>query len=288
MLKLTRHVFAWTADPRAADYFERTLWNHRLRTQNPDDGTLMYYYPLASGYWKFYGSPLSAFWCCTGTGAEEFAKAGDSIYFRDGEGIWVNLFIASEVRWPEKGVRLLQETAFPDEEATTLRFETDRPVALTLRVRVPGWAARGGTLKVNGVAQPVFASPSSYLTIARTWKTGDRVEVALPMSLRAEPMPDDSGVQAAMYGPLVLAGRLGSDGLTRSMTYGDYDSELKGAPTPVDAISGDPGEVSSWVERGSGGGLTFRTRGQAKNRELVPLNRLFGERYAVYWKVRKA
>jgi hypothetical protein len=185
-------------------------------------------------------------------------------------------------------VRLIQETAFPEEEGTTLRFEADRPVALTLRVRVPGWAARGGTLKINGVAQPVFASPSSYLTIARTWKTGDRVEVAFPMSLRAEPMPDDPTILAAMYGPLVLAGRLGSEGLTRNMTYGEYDCELKGSPAAVDAIAGDPGDLSSWVEPSSGRGLTFRTRGQAKNRELVPLNRLFGERYAVYWKVKKA
>ncbi len=149
MLKLTRHVFAWTADPRAADYFERTCWNHRLGTQNPEDGTLMYYYPLASGYWKFYGAPLSAFWCCTGTGVEEFAKAGDSIYFHDDAGIFVNLFIASEVRWPEKGLRLVQETSFPDEEKTTLRIEAERPVEMTLRLRVPWWATRGG----NGEGQ---------------------------------------------------------------------------------------------------------------------------------------
>ena len=110
----------------------------------------MYYYPLASGYWKFYGEPLSAFWCCTGTGAEEFAKAGDSIYFHDDAGIFVNLFIPSEVRWPENGVRLRQETSFPDEDTTRLVFDVDRPVAMTLRVRVPWWATRGGTVKLNG------------------------------------------------------------------------------------------------------------------------------------------
>jgi hypothetical protein len=168
-----------------------------------------------------------------------------------------------------------------------LSVTADRPVEATLRLRVPWWATRGGTLKVNGAASPVFASPSSYLTVARTWKTGDRVELELPMSLSTAPMPDDPSVQAVMYGPLVLAGRLGTQGLTRAMQYGEYDCELKGDPVSVADISGGP-EVSSWVEPVAGRNLTFRTKGQAESRELVPLNRLFGERYAVYWKVRRA
>jgi DUF1680 family protein len=250
----------------------------------------MYYYPLASGYWKFYGAPMSAFWCCTGTGAEEFAKAGDSIYFHDDSGVYVNLFIASEVRWPEKGLRLRQETSFPDDSRTTITVAADRPVEATLRLRVPWWATRGGTVKINGAPSAVFASPSSYVTLARMWKTGDRVELELPMGLSAAPMPDDPTVQAVMYGPLVLAGRLGTEGLTRAMQYGEYDCELKGDPVRVSDIAGGA-DVSSWVEPVPGRRLTFRTRspgGPSESRELVPLNRLFGERYAVYWKVRRA
>src|SRR5262249_14641354 len=165
LLKLTRHIFAWNADPRAADYYERTLFNSRLGTQNPRDGTLMYYYPLASGYWKFYGQPLGALWCCTGTGVEEFAKLADSIYFHDEAGLFVSLFIASELSWPEKGLRLRQETAFPDEESTHLTFTAAEPVRIALRLRIPWWAARGGRVRVNGELLPAFASPSSYLVL---------------------------------------------------------------------------------------------------------------------------
>ena len=89
-----------------------------------------------------------------------------------------------------------------------------------------------------------------------------------------------------MYGPLVLAGRLGAENLTRAMMYGEYDAELKGDPVPVADIAGDPTSAASWVDAVPGEGLAFRTRGQAKNLPLVPLSRLFGERYAVYWKVR--
>jgi DUF1680 family protein len=285
LMKLTHFIFGWTADPRAADYYERTLFNSRLGTQNPHDGTLMYYYPLASGYWKFYGQPLGAFWCCTGTGVEEFAKLADSIYFHDDTGLFVNLFVASELTWPEKGLRLRQETAFPEEESTRLTFTADAPVRLSLRLRIPWWAKRGGRVRVNGEPLPAFATPSSYLVLDRVWKTGDRVELELPMQLTTQPMPDDPTLQAAMYGPLVLAGRLGKQGLTSEMTYGGYECELSGKPVSVPEIAGELKNPASWIEPVAGHPLAFRTRGRAAKMDLVPLYRLFDERYAVYWKL---
>ena len=253
LMKLTRFLFAWNADPRAADYYERVLFNSRLGTQNPHDGTLMYYYPLASGYWKFYGQPLGAFWCCTGTGVEEFAKLGDSIYFHDDTGLFVNLFVASELSWPEKGLRLRQETAFPDEESTRLTFAADAPVRVALRLRIPWWATHGGRVRVNGETLPAFATPSSYIVLDRVWKTGDRVDLELPMDLSTQSMPDDPGLQAVMYGPLVLAARLGKQGLTSEMTYGGYDCELTGKPVAVPDMTGDLKNPASWLEPGEGG-----------------------------------
>ena len=122
MLKLTRQLFSWTADPRTADYYERALFNGILGTLNPADGMTMYYVPLASGWWKQFGRPLEAFWCCTGTGVESFSKLGDSIYFHDSGGLYVNLYIASELDWREKNVRVIQETGFPEQAGTSLTF----------------------------------------------------------------------------------------------------------------------------------------------------------------------
>ena len=286
LMKLTRILFGWSADARTADYYERALFNSRLGTQNPHDGTLMYYYPLASGYWKFYGLPLGAFWCCTGTGVEEFAKLADSIYFHDDTGLFVNLFVASEVSWPEKGLRVRQETAFPEEERTRLTFTADAPTRMALRLRIPWWATRGGRVRVNGETLPAFATPSSYFVLDRVWKTGDRVELDLPMQISTQPMPDDATLQAAMYGPLVLAGRLGKQGLTSEMTYGGYDCELSGKPVSAPEIAGDLRNSATWIEPVAGHPLSFRTRGQAAKMDLVPLYRLFDERYAVYWKIR--
>ena len=112
-MKLTRHLFGWSPDARLMDYYERTLFNHRLGTINPEDGTMMYYLPLATGYWKTFGKPFDAFWCCTGTGSEEYAKLTDTIYFHDDDSLYVNLYIDSQLEWPEKGLQVKQETRFP-------------------------------------------------------------------------------------------------------------------------------------------------------------------------------
>ena len=284
MLKLTRHVFFWTTEPVVADFYERALFNGILGTQNPEDGMTMYYVPLAPGSWKTFASPLDSFWCCTGTGIESFAKPGDSIYFRDDEGLWVNLFIASELSWPEKGLSVRQETRFPDQEGTTLRFSAPHPVEMALRVRVPYWVKGGARMRLNGSALAVPAAPGSFSTIRRAWRDGDRLEIELPMGLHLDPMPDDRKVAAVMYGPLVLAGRLGTKGPTPEQLRARTPApEGKPADAPWFAVeSDDPG---SWIRPVAGKSLEFRTCGQATDVTLVPLARLFGECFAVYWDI---
>jgi DUF1680 family protein len=284
MLKLARHVYGWTADPRVLDYYERTLFNSRLGTQNIEDGRMSYFLPLGSGYWKYFNTTYDSFWCCTGTGVEEFAKTADTIYFHDDHGIFVNLFIASEVDWPERGLRLEQQTDFPIEEGTTLVFHSDRPADMALNIRVPDWATSGGSIKLNGTALSTFAGPGSYLTLNRIWSEGDRVEVRLPMSLRIETLPGDETQQAAMYGPLVLAGRLGTTDLTKQMLSAESSTTPVGDPIFAPVIATSPKDPLGWLKPVSGQPLTFETRGQDKTISLIPLYKLFGERYAVYWK----
>ena len=293
MLKLTRHIFGWTADPRAADYYERALFNGILGTQHPDDGMTLYYVSLASGYWKLFGLPLDAFWCCTGSGVESFAKLGDSIYFHDEDGVYVNLFIASEVEWPEKGLKIVQETNFPETDTTTLSLRCKTPVRMPLRIRVPYWAERGGTVKLNGRELESFAEPSSYFVLNRTWQDGDKVEVTMPMSLHINAMPDDSTLQAVMYGPLVLTGRLGTEGLTKEILRAEPTKlrqvpEYKGKPVPAPEFKTKSQDPRDWIEPVPGRPLEFRTVGQAQNVVLVPFYKLLDERYAVYWKVTRA
>ncbi|HVW84015.1 MAG TPA: glycoside hydrolase family 127 protein [Bryobacteraceae bacterium] len=292
MMKLTRHLYAWTGDPRYFDYYERLLINHRIGTILPDKGYTQYYLSLTPGTWKTFNTEDASFWCCTGTGVEEYSKLNDSIYWHDDSSVYVNLFIPSDLDWTEKGFRLRQETKFPEEQGSTFTVTTKNPVALALRLRVPAWVENAATVKINGKPADVSAAGGSYLTIQRTWKTGDKVEISLPMKLRIESMPDDPQLQAILYGPLVLAGDLGTEGLRPDVIIGPNAPRL-GPPRPNAPAPVAPIEVPSfraaaspeaWIRPGDKP-LAFRTAGQQKDVDLVPLNSIFGRRYSVYWKV---
>ena len=162
MLKITRRLFCWDPKAEYADYYERGLYNHILASQNPETGMVCYYLPLKTGVAKGFSSPNDSFWCCVGTGMENHAKYGDSIYFREGDrGLYVNLFIASELKWSERGVTVRQETKYPEEEATRLTFTCEQPVELTLHIRHPYWATAGFEVTVNGQPQPAEPEPAS-------------------------------------------------------------------------------------------------------------------------------
>lgn len=288
MLKLTRHLFVWSADVRYADYYERALYNSILSTQNPKTGMMTYFVPLATGRWKMFNLPNESFWCCTGTGMENHAKYGDSIYFHDGETLYVNLFIASELDWSQKGVKVRQETNFPEEDSTTLVFRVKKPTRLDIRVRVPYWAGRGVSARLNGKRLAIDVKPGSYLVVDRTWKDGDELEVRLPMSVHTHPMPDDKTLLAFMYGPLVLAGELGGEGLTEENTHTSRNWYKFGeAVASVSPLIVRSDNMSDWIKPVVGGRLTFRTVGQEREVTLVPYYKLFDQRYVVYWRVFK-
>ncbi len=275
LLKLTRHLFGWSPEGRYGDYYERALFNSILGTMNPEDGMTMYFVPLAAGYWKLFATPRNSFWCCTGTGTETFSKLADSIYFHDERNLYVNLFVASQLDWRERGLKLRQETRFPEEEGTTLAIEVAKPEKLVLQVRVPYWTA-DMRVKVNGT--PVESKAAGgYVAIARTWQTGDTVQVALPMALHEEALPGDESHRAYMYGPLVLAGDLGTERLTREMHYGDAKGGHICKDLPVEA------PAISRVRKDSQRPLIFHAAAEDRDVTLLPLNRVLMQRYAVYW-----
>jgi hypothetical protein len=279
LMKLERHLFAWTGDARWMDEYERSLWNCRLGTQNAQ-GLKQYFFPLAAGYWRHYNSPEESFWCCTGTGAEEFSKFTDTIYFHDAESVWVNQFVASELDWKEKKFVLRQETTFPAQQGTTLVVKVGAPQRRTVYVRVPGWVAEGGSVKVNGKELESFAAARSYVSVTREWKDGDKVEVTLPMKVRAEALPGDATLQAAVYGPLVLAAEMGPGPTDAGLRIGGYDT----APKEVGEAAAAPvAKGKGWVEVESAGELRFK----AGDVTVKPMYRVKDERYAVYWQADK-
>jgi DUF1680 family protein len=289
MLKLTRHLFAWSPSAEAMDFYERALVNHILSSQDPKTGMVSYYCPLRPGAFKTFSTPTDSFWCCVGTGMENHAKYNDSIYFHDERSLYVNLFIPSELTWTAKGVKIRQLTRFPEEDSTSIAFTAAEPVRLAVKVRYPAWAQSGITVTVNHQRQPVSESPGSYVTIDRRWKSGDTLDVRLPMTLHMEALPDDPHIQALMYGPVVLAGDLGTSGLDGVRRYGPSAPPLGRVPSiAVPAfVAKSPADVIAHVRPVPGTTLTFQTTGLGKPNDvaLVPLYKTFEPRYTVYWTI---
>ncbi len=287
MLKLTRHLFAWEPDAAYMDYYERSLINSILATQDPDTGMMMYFVTLASGCWKYFNTPRDSFWCCTGSGLENHAKYAETIYFHNDRTLWVNLFIASELNWKGKGVTVRQQTSFPEISATKVTIEASQPVEFDLRLRVPQWAMQGVTLKIDGQPQAVTAQPGSFLSIRRTWRSKTEVEMTMPMGLWLCPMPDDPNLAAVMYGPLVLAGAMGEAPQDLIYTMNNWfqfpEDRIVEAPVLVTAQR-DP---QTWMRPVEGRPLTFRTNGVGRPNDvtLVPYHRLFDQHYAIYWRL---
>lgn len=283
MLKLTRQLYTWRADPRYFDYYERVLYNHRLGTIHPQTGTTQYYLGIVQGSWRTFGTQFDSFWCCNGTGAEEFSKLNNSIYFHSADAIYVNLFIPSELNWRAKGIRLRQQTKFPEESSTRLEMTLNQPATFAINLRVPAWVTSAPAITINGQQMDPSATPSSYLSIRRLWKQGDVLEMSLPMNLRVERMPDDPSLVALCYGPLVLAGDLQGEGL--GPVLGHMGPDLKHFPSPAIPTLRIAADAAEKLIRSDSQRLSFKVPAQTGVIRFAPFYQASDQRYSIYWRV---
>jgi hypothetical protein len=306
MLKLTRRLFSFRPDAFYADFHERTLFNHILASIDPEDGRTSYMVPVGRGVQQEYQNMLQSFTCCVGTGMESHALHGDGLYYESADTLWVNLFVPSTAHF-ESGVDLTMETDFPDGDSATISLAMRSPKALTLAVRRPSWAGDAFALRVNGepaVVMPALASlragpaggrdmgtddrvlqPSSYVEIKRTWKSGDKITLTIPKSLRLEPTADNRTVAAIMWGPLVMAGDLGP------RREGRAEGASLGAAIPTFLTAGKP--VAEWLQPATRPG-DFRATQVAKvvgdsgapvDVALAPFYRTHRRTYSAYFDI---
>jgi DUF1680 family protein len=291
MLKITRHLFTWNADVKYADYYEQALYNHILGQQDPKTGMVCYFTPMKAGAYKLYSTRDSSFWCCVGSGFESHSKYSEAIYYHDDKGVFVNLFIPSELNWKEKGLSLVQKNNYPQEATTRLTINSAPKGIIALYIRYPSWATSGAMVKINGKITPITAKPSSYITLSRIWHKGDEIEVSYPMSLRYVPTPDDPKVAAIAYGPIILAGEMGTAGMKKPFhdpsdpyQYYDYDYEVPAGLNHALSVQDRP--ISSWLKPVPGEPLTFKTSNVTPGTPditLMPYYDLQRQRYVVYW-----
>lgn len=209
MLKIARSLFLHDQDPRYMDYYERTVLNHILGGRRDAESTTSpencYMFPVDPGTRKEYGDGNIGT-CCGGTALESHAKYQDTIYLRskEGDALYVNLYIASTLTWADTGLTLVQTSSYPEAETSTFEFTSAPSGPLSLRLRIPGWATDGVEIRVNGTPSGTTNTPGTYVALDRTWSRGDRVTIRIPMALRTEATPDRPDIQALFHGPTVL------------------------------------------------------------------------------------
>ena len=211
MMKLAKGLFRMNPHARYANYYERAMFNHILSSQHPVHGGYVYFTSARPGHYRNYSAPNSAMWCCVGTGMENHGKYGAFIYMHSGNSLYVNLFVASELNWRDKGVRVIQNTNFPYEESSTLTIRTEEPRRFTIMVRSPWWV-KPGQMKVmsGGQDYAMNSVPSSYIAIDREWNDGDVVEITLPMQIAIEELIGEPNFISIMRGPILLGARMGT------------------------------------------------------------------------------
>lgn len=261
MLKLTSLLFMATGEKQYADYDERTYVNAILSSQNHETGMTTYFQPMASGYFKVYSTPYNKFWCCTGTGMENFTKHVENIYYCGENILYINRFFASEVQWEEQNLTLKVEGNLLREETFRIRIQetgiTDRKLAVqkdtdenidqvsTIAIRQPEWMAYSVLPKVSSQSPCEVTEEEGFWKLKKCWREGDIIELSLPMQMQVHGLPDADNVAAFTYGPFVLSADFGSFDMKESSTGVDVTVPTKSQEI-IDSILLDTETYQDW------------------------------------------
>lgn len=325
MLKLARELFQVTGRKKYADYYETTLRNSIMGAVKANVGAAAYFLPMATGYYKTFGDPnpdKNMFWCCTGSGMENFTKLGDSMYFHTDDTLIVNQYVASEVTWKEKNLVVTQQSDVTKSETATFTVhsadESSEIASVRLALRVPDWMHGKAVVTVNGEIQQNAAASGGYIILTRDWKDGDVVTLEVPMTVDAFGLPDNHSVYAFRYGPTVLAAKLGKEkmgtgtwagvDLTAPLykVVGDQSQKITikyGASKAAEPLANERLKIQDdqsvfeyidqvekyLVKNENSDTLSFSLKGTNAETtfggglEFVPFNTLNEERYGIYW-----
>lgn len=295
MLKLTE--FLNRANPNAAygNFYERAMFNHILSTQHPEHGGYVYFTSARPRHYRNYSAPNMAMWCCVGTGMENHGKYGQWAWTRkkgekpSDDVLYVNLFVASELNWRDRGIIMRQETAFPYGETSEIAVTKGKGV-FTLKIRKPAWCDKFEVKCVGFEAEQY--EENGFVCISRKWKRGDRIAISMPMHASVERMPNVPQYVAIMYGPIVLGMKTGTEDMSSLIAddsrFGQYAGGMKLPldkapillPKEISDIAGDLRPVEGKPLHFT---LATRMENAIPNGELQPFFEIHDSRYMMYW-----
>jgi DUF1680 family protein len=295
MLKLSRELFKVTGDVRYAQYYERTHLNEVMSSINPTNGMTTYFKPMGTGYFKVFGTETDTFWCCNGTGMENYTKLNDSIYFHDANDLYVNLYLSSTLDWAAKWFSLTQAANVPLSNRVSFTIDAAPSTPIGIKFRVPYWIAAGESVTVTLNGQCLNATSSNgYLAVSRVWAPGDKVELTFPAEVQVSRLPDNKNAVAFTYGPVVLSAGLGTQSMVSTGYLASKQATLPSGVTLRDSIKIDSSmTVEDWLKNiktnlvQTEGKLEFKLKHTDADSILTftPQYQRYADRYGIYFKL---
>lgn len=295
MLKMTKLFFMITGDVKYADWYENTFINSILSSQNPQTGMTTYFQPMASGFYKVYGERFNKFWCCTGTGMENFSKLQESFYFEKENALIVNQYFSSTVVF--RGVEIVQSADVPKTDKVS--FVVKGALEGHIFFRLPYWLAGNAEITVNGTVYDYKVtgtkSGNGYAVVDGPFETGTEIELRLPMKVVAYNLPDGVNTYGFKYGPVVLSALLGTKDMMDSTTGvnvtipGNRIIESKYVPSRKEYVIVSEGSVAEYIKNidahlvRQGEELQFVLEGTEAKLTYVPHYAQHKERYGIYF-----
>ncbi len=297
MLKLARELFKLTKDKKYADYYENTFINAILASQNPETGDMTYFQPMGAGYSKVFNK--TRFWCCTGTGTENFTKLGDSIYFKDDNSIFVNMYFSSDMKDEEKNIEIKTEANLPNDDKVKISVKSVNGDAvkegINLLLRIPDWCSGSPTVSYNG-NETEYKSEGGYILMENV-SDGDEIEMNLPMKAEVSELKDNPNIAAFRYGPVVLAAKLGNNNVGQSAATGVLVLKAVQDTSLPTSILLDTADSEEWkaninehlvrIDDTDDGFIQFKMNGTYLDDSItfVPYYSIYNYRYGVYMNI---
>lgn len=224
-------MFLLHGDSKYIDVLERSLYNGVISGVALDGTNFFYPNPLSCDmhyHFNSGGSLTREPWfdcsCCPSNMCRFMPSVPGYIYAQKNNDIYVNLFVQSStsIKMAGSEVKIDQETKYPWDGKVKISVSPETASPFAVRVRIPGWAqnqplpsdlysyanapAAKPEILINGESVS-YETELGYAVLDREWKTGDEVELSLPMQVRmvkaSELVEDDKGKVAIERGPIV-------------------------------------------------------------------------------------
>ncbi len=294
MLKLTEDLNRVSPNGAYGDFYERAMFNHILSSQHPEHGGYVYFTSARPRHYRNYSAPNQAMWCCVGTGMENHGKYGQFVYTHTKgasakeDALFVNLFVASELNWKERGFVVRQKTNFPYAETSEVEIAKGKGL-FTLKIRKPSWCSNFQVKGVNFDCKQT--EKDGFICIERKWKKSDKISISMPMHASISKMPNVPQYVAIMYGPIMLGMKTGTEDL-RSLIADDsrFGQYAGGMKLPLDKapilVPKHLEDITKDLKPIAGKPLHFTLATRMENPiqgELQPFAEIHDSRYMMYW-----